>query len=565
MAIHTFEADIKTQLVQTLSLEESTDAWPHVGLAPSTSFDIKTFSLVRLENEWITVVLCPALGGRILQITPKGSPGGLELPKQLNVLEGGTRGARCPEGIQWFAGRPDGASSMGLREMSLLDDDEAPAVLFHDFDASSHLSTYVKLELVPDSAMVRVSFRCTNRGLKDIPFSAGVTVPPVFGEPSERFLAGGAYRDPRSGGGVGVCGEQGVVVAIEPDQALVWRSDDGPLRAHEVFSCAFELFPFQSELPVVSVGRGMIIGSDQSRLEVSSATGQPEAIVLIRDAHGDPFEARAAIGPGSAFSSALAGSLASPTELAVRTSTDFLASTRHHAVPLPPAHGDPAMELTGVPGTWNLPTLHHLAKGRDLGAVARYALAANAASNGNWDEADGHLVEAINLNAECELLWWFRAAIARNRGSEAQEEDANLLNAHYLSPMDPLLRAEAFLGLGMSLSAEPNPMLSALHEFPDKVVEVACHYIRSGLYTDASRWIDESLRHAESYRLRVLQCWLLATRTRMEVEAMQHLAKIDIDAVGAPLPSDPVELLALMQLCERFPQQQALILLARYL
>lgn len=563
MAIHTFQVDLKTQLVEALPLEESRDARPHSGLVPTENFDMKGFSLIRLENEWITLVLCPALGGRILELVSKQDKGGLELPTQIKATTGGARGARCPDGIQWFSVSADGASSMGFREVSLMDDDEAPAVLIHDFDAKSQVATYAKLELLPDAASVRVSLRCTNRGLRDVPFTAGVQMPPILSEISSRFAQGVAFRDPVSGGGLAVTGVEGTIAGVESGQAWVWRTEDGPLRPHQVFSTTFEVSPFHTEYPVQAVGRGAIIASDDTALEICSAQGHSEVIVQIRDAQGDPFEARTPLGPGKKFATTLAGNLANPSLLSVRTAQEVLASTGQAAHPLPSIHGDPGAELNGIPATWDAATLTHLAKGRDLGGPARFALAAIAASRKEWEEADAHLVEAINLNAECELLWWFKAAISRNRGDDATEEDPNLLNAHYLSPMDPLLRAEAFLGLGMSLGAEPNPMLAALHEYPDKVVEVACQYIRVGLHSDASRWIDESLRHAENFRLRLLQAWLLATYTRMEVEAAQHLAKISEAAVVAPLLSDPIEELALMQLCERFPDLPILFFIAR--
>ena len=97
-------------------------------------------------------------------------------------------------------------------------------------------------------------------------------------------------------------------------------------------------------------------------------------------------------------------------------------------------------------------------------------------------------------NADDPLLWWGKAVALRLAGEDNEQE---LLNAHFLAPLEPALRAESFLSQPINPDGAPSPLLASLAENPEEFIEVACLLIDCGLFDQASRWIDEALRHRD--------------------------------------------------------------------
>src|SRR5207237_1444363 len=104
--------------------------------------------------------------------------------------------------------------------------------------------------------------------------------------------------------------------------------------------------------------------------------------------------------------------------------------------------------------------------------IAHALLGTRAVGSGDFAEADQRLEQALLYNAEDHLAWWMKA-MAKRLSGEAAEEVPELLNAHYLAPLEPALRAESFLAQPVSMDREPNPLLKPLAEYPESFVEVA--------------------------------------------------------------------------------------------
>jgi hypothetical protein len=163
--------------------------------------------------------------------------------------------------------------------------------------------------------------------------------------------------------------------------------------------------------------------------------------------------------------------------------------------------------------------------------------------------------QAVNYNAEDHLAWHLMAACDRWLGQEA--DGSALANAHYLAPMEPILRAEAFLAQPNAGAKEANPLLAPLREAPDEFLEAACRLIELGRLDDAQRFLDETLRHEDLPMARYLLAYVYLRGSRMAVEAAEHVAA----AGRSPLEAAPwraVERRAIIALAERFPHDPRL-------
>ena len=144
---------------------------------------------------------------------------------------------------------------------------------------------------------------------------------------------------------------------------------------------------------------------------------------------------------------------------------------------------------------------------------------------------------------------------ARLRGVE---EGPELPNAHYLAPLEPVLRAAALLRQPHRDETSANPMLAPLMAVPSNFVEAACCLVEMGLFADAVRWLGEALRHIDLAVLRYLVAYCLLTGSRMEVEAAEQVAAAGRVTVSGPYPWRPIEKTALVALRKRFPGDRTL-------
>ena len=93
------------------------------------------------------------------------------------------------------------------------------------------------------------------------------------------------------------------------------------------------------------------------------------------------------------------------------------------------------------------------------------------------------------------------------------------------------------------------------------MVEVAVRWLEIGRYDQATRWIDEALRHQATPMLYYLQAYAFFAGKRMEVEIPNLLSRAAKLGIQPPYPYRNFERRAIEQLSENFPQD---IQLAKY-
>jgi hypothetical protein len=137
-------------------------------------------------------------------------------------------------------------------------------------------------------------------------------------------------------------------------------------------------------------------------------------------------------------------------------------------------------------------------------------------------------------------------------------ESAELLNAHYLAPLEPALRAESFLSQPKRMEKDPSALLKPMAEHPENFVEVACLLLEAGLHEQAAYWIDEALRHEDLPMLRFLLAYAHLTQSGLEYEAAAQVEAVAKSEMTPPFPWREIEWQALDALSRRFPAEARL-------
>lgn len=166
--------------------------------------------------------------------------------------------------------------------------------------------------------------------------------------------------------------------------------------------------------------------------------------------------------------------------------------------------------------------------------------------------AYGHAENALLYNGDDPLAWIEKAIAARHLG-EVDDNAPELPNAHYLAPLEPLLRAEGFLA---QTGLDGRTFLAPLAEQPGELVEVACTYVELGLFEDAARFIDAALTVTDVPMLRFLYAYVCLVTGKMKADAASAVSAVK--RAEPPYPWRPVERTALAELNRTFPKQPIL-------
>lgn len=196
--------------------------------------------------------------------------------------------------------------------------------------------------------------------------------------------------------------------------------------------------------------------------------------------------------------------------------------------------------------------LNRLTSDFTLRVPAYLELAARATERGDYQRADTCYEHALLFNGDDPLAWWAKS-VNRRIGNLDDEnaERTELLNAHYLSPLEPCLRAEAFLAQPRNHGKDPSPLLASFNDVPENFVEVACQLIQARFYEEAAYFIDEALRHQNLGMLHYLHAYLLSRKGGMEMEVASRV-QMATKAKFPPMPYCDLEREILSNLSEKY-------------
>lgn len=516
-------------------------AYPYPLLKRTGRSAVMSFQAVILENDCLEATLLPDLGGRLIGLRDKRTgTEAIPLPKKLHLADGGPRGVWCAQGIQIGVGefpRRNGLGPMERMEMHPEDEDGAAMAIFHELSLGHRLGIHLAWSLAPDSPWLQLSVSIQNRALAPVVIDAGLMA---------ETLGAGWILDRTTGNGVLVQAEAGGFTFIDAGLAAL---DGVVLQPHQVETFRCRLAPIGGLRQIDAASNGVAIGVG-AFIEAAAVEEVGPVKLFVQLESGETLEAPADLGPGRGFSVPASDLPGKVVALLVRNAEGA------DLVSWPAAPNDQPDAGRSMP----LPDLHswldgegdvvRLARHMEGKAPAHLVRGLRAMGAKAWGEAFEAFDTALAFNAEDALVWWLKALARRLSGEELGEDAPELPNAHFLAPLEPVLRAEAFLSQPQIHGKEPNPLVKPMANNPDAQLEIVHLLLEAGQFEEASRWIDECLRHREEPMLRVMLAWMLSTRSRMDAEAAQHLVAAEKSPFEPPFPWRPYEVQAVEELSE---------------
>ena len=536
-------------------------SWPYPALKQTGHQEKRSFRAIILENEYLKLTFLPELGGRLWEFWDKRSAQDalrnsdgpvqseygvrrIQVNKGLLLSQGESHRHRALGSVDWMVFQPES-------------DSDAGEVMFVDF---TQISGALKFVLSPQSAEVRIDVVVQNRGEKS-----------TIGRPNTFIFDRDCDQTLRSDGVI----LESIYVSFEPGTfcqhlpelngvpfRLQRERDMKHIAPRQVDSFSLNLQPYfgiGNPNSVGPAGVGELSTGDQPQISFCASTPLLQHKLILQTESGQTFEAEVNIHPEAVYRAPLNGipeavvaaQLKSPEGEPVATFGTLSSELS------PMIHG---FAGTGVP--WILPreyddaTLLALTADVGLRVPAYLELAARATERGDYQRADTCYEHALLFNGDDPLAWWAKS-VNRRIGNLDDEnaERTELLNAHYLSPLEPCLRAEAFLAQPRNHGKDPSPLLASFNDVPENFVEVACQLIQARFYEDAAYFIDEALRHQNLGMLHYLHAYLLSRKGGMEMEVASRV-QMATKAKFPPMPYRDLEREVLMKLVEihKLPQ-----------
>lgn len=538
----------------------------------------RELDIVVLENDALEVWLAPDLGGRLLRVHLKAEAIDLlSVPDELGVTLS-KEGWLCADaGIDWRVGGNPGPLSLGPVDFALLppgDQSEPARVAMFQWLYGHDLSWNLEVALDPSRPRIYFQGSVLNRSLRFQRFFRGIALSGFGREWRASRRPGVAAANLREG--------WAVRIAWGPSDFASVRSDEGSCH----LSRNVELAPRQVETWKLSLEFAQIGVPIEFLSPELAATGTGESLVLwpgevsgegsihVLDSSGREFESPMPLQSGvpvevdvSTFESgvqALAWKSADGSVYeGIRDSTravDLNAEEANWWDDSPqPSRFDSwdGGELSQDDGEASRLQLIEATRWPELRGGAWVALAARAMRMGEWDEAWSHAESAIAHNATDPLAWWM-GSVALSESEQPEMASEALSTAHTLSPLEPLLRVEAFLHQPHAAGKGPNPLARPAAQNPQTAVGVAALLVGTGRLAEASQWIEEALRVGEIPLLRYLLAWLLLLKTRHATEAAHQVRKAAQEPWGPPFPWRNVEVRAIRELASAFPNDERL-------
>jgi hypothetical protein len=511
-----------------------------------------------IENPLLRVTFLPELGGRMISLFDKRT--GLEcLPghQELKSSNGGPRGLWIPQGVQWQIGETIRRGSMAEVDVQIVENEEDTAKLvIFELVSGLELSWHLWVNLPSDRAEIQFELRALNRSLREIPYQSGISVPFGVGAVSTSEGALLAYAEEA---GITVHFAPGSVDAGFGDAEASWlirKPPKGLLAPRQTDHWRFSVTPVSGLASPQAVSKSGAMEVSAASVRVQSTVRMAGSTLFLHIADGSTMEAKVDLQPEQIRHVELPEETGMPKQVLLRGrgGEDLLHWPTRGQLPKELINarekGGPGLDLLSEP------VLERLLLDVGRRPAASLAMAHLSIQRNDKESADDSLEDALLFNGDDPLAWWLKASISRDRSSG--DEALELPNAHFLAPMEPLLRAEAFLSQPLDPSFEPSALVRSIAGNPEYLVECACRLLEAGLRQDAARWIQESLRHRDLTMLRLLSAWNLMHAAYLKSEAAIQVQTVDSKGIGPPYPWRTIEGQALKDLSIAFPQSHSI-------
>jgi hypothetical protein len=537
--------------IDLLEAGEPTEAsYPYPSLKRTTRVEGRTFRAIMLENQHFHTTLVPDLGGRIVSIRHRAADREILLgSNRLATSEGGRRGVECLTGIQILTEFGNRLNSMGpvADQPDLGEEDGGDAAVWLGEVDGKGISLNWRVAVSDADPWMEIEVRAFNRTLQPISYNGGIA------------LGAGDWRRYQdvwvwSGASGSLLVDAGDLTFCE-GHALHRFDRLRYLAPRQLDSWSVRLMPLSIGSSLLAASTGAVVGWDDAELVVITLQDGLGKVV-VKTEKGSVLEMPLTQPAGSEIRVAM-DSFDSPIVELVILDHHRNEVLRAPSEPTTEAHrrvpehrqawiGEESSDEELTDARFDL-RQRHLA----------HILAARALlAKGAFTEASREFEQSLLFNAEDHLAWWGKA-VAERHGGTGSEDRPELLNAHFLAPMDPVLRAESFLS-SPARSKEKAAVLNSLEKTPVAFVDVACALIEAGLMQDAADWLAESLLHVDLPILRYLLAYAYLQNNGMDIEAADLVRLANQDQPLPPYPWRPVELQAIAYLKGIYPDDKGL-------
>jgi hypothetical protein len=544
------ESLIESAQVEPEQVRSGTKSWPLPRLKPSGRYEPQDLRLIHLSNRFVEAVFCPDLGGRLIKLIDRRSGKDLiSMGDKVRLADGDSRGVRLEAGLELGLDGIERPTSLARVQTMLHEpngETEPAAVILHEVIPGLNLSWHACWTLHPDRAQLMLEIKLLNRGHTSLPIDPCLLAHGLAAEGSKLL------SDENSGLWV----ERDNSPVKSKDGAVHLLPEGSEIAPFQSVDLKLWLTPFSGFVPEEGSEHGLI-GVTESSVTIQAAAPIKARIEVLTSAD-ERLQAETDLKPDQPTEIPLAGH--SPKSIIVSGDTkgqEILWPQKMASTSAPEA------ELAAIAAAaegWQ--NARPLAASTTAGTrhTAAIAEALRLSRLREFKKADAHLESALMWAGESPLIWHLKAAVRRNGTlDKADDECPELLNAHFLAPLEPRLRAENYLRQSQAQSSDPNPLMRPLAADPDAALDVICAYTAAGLYSDALRIADELIRHKENPLIRIMMAWMLLKGSPMEMEAAGHLQKAESLGFEPPYPWRAQEIKAIDDLLEWQPDGAMLI------
>jgi hypothetical protein len=566
--------DLHIDLVDTVPMDpanpESLSAYPLPILKKRGEQETRRFRTVILENDYLRATFVPALGGRLLSLFDKRiERESLFSGSTFELLEGSARGVWAPQGLsielQDFS-RANSLGNVDYKPQPGMDETDPAAAWFGETFTCGAQGSRTSLQwcaaIGPGLAAMELEVRVGNRDRRSNPLAPMLSLTGSTSQNAQTVESSQAVYIAGDQNGIAMIFEEGALtagVATKDRTSLRRTFGSTGIAPRQQDRFRMVLIPAAwnkqdvegSSIAVTESGVALLTGKSLRFHSTQPLLGARVEILSSEGSFAAPMDfhpEKPAIVPLDSIPGAL--------------QTIAIVSAGNHVVlSIQPTPTEELGALEPVEHLRSAVVSTESSKGELVQGLARFdsripagvELAIRETIATEFAKADALMDQVLTWNGDDPLAWWQKAVI-RRLGSlqEEGEEDAARMNAHFLSPLEPALRAEAFLSMEQTHGKDPHPLVEPLTDNPENLVEVACIYIEHGFYVDAGRWIDEALRHKDLAILHYLQAYLFLTQSQMKAQAAEHLSRA-AKSQETPLPWRPIERKAIAALSEAFP------------
>jgi len=529
--------------------------YPQVRLLVTDETVEQTIPIIWMENEFIRLAIAPSLGGRIIAITDlRTSIDVIPLPTQIDLIEDEFRGAHWSHGIEFVAGlnRSNSLGPIDFRVMEAGTPEDKGALFL--FEWTGDLSWHSAITLYPDRAAFLIEQNVFNRRWTSIVGDGGVD----WTNMSDGLVSVNSCLVSQNSDRAGLYMSWVPGDLTSKSSSLVDGNSSMRIGGHRTDAIRREFTVYSGQAPLLNSNHliAAFMNNDQLFIQPQQAIENTKIFLSVG---GQTLEARFATELGKTSTTELISLPGGIDAISIRNDRleTIFAWPKVEEIATLPIHESRAAVYDELIAD-AIPPYRAFLRNPGLEPFCYWMEAVEAVKDDEFTKAEELMEKYLGFNAEDPLGWWFKSSIRRESGKAKEDDARELPNAHYLAPLEPVLRAEAFLNTPIAEGREPNPLLAQLAVNPDHAAGVVGTYLECHLIQGMARLADELLRHRDNAMVRYLLAFALLEYAKNETAAGEQVMLASKLAIEPPFPHRMVELMAVNQLADTFTGDQRL-------